>query len=232
VKAAINITREPANPESQTGRPESGIFTKPDTQSTSSRLWGLEWKHELPWDFDDGRVEYATKADVLPFIRAHYPSIFGLPGSESRFLPSPMTPAKDRFFDEMDYFAFYVEDKTVGVFMSHPLDWSTYYLRSTAILPEYRDRGLMSRFFEALEAPLLHVGVERIEADCSPLNTPIVRVMNSHGYFVSGSVASERWGFVSRYTKLISESARSAFLRQYAAMPVSDRRSVGSKHQS
>jgi hypothetical protein len=192
-----------------------------DSLSMSMRLWGLDWSNLLPWHFEDARVEFATQDDVFPFIRDHYPSIFATEEASTRFLSSPMTEAKGRFFKEMDFFSLWAGQDMAGVFMAHPSDWSTYYLRSTAVLPQYRDRHLMSRFFEQLDVPLRDVGVERIEADCSPANVPIVRVMLSQGYVVTGSVASERWGFTSRYTKFISEGARSTFIRQYTAMPVS-----------
>jgi hypothetical protein len=40
---------------------------------------------------------------------------------------------------------------------------------------------------------------------------------------VTGSVTSERWGVVLRYTKFLSKDASDAFMRQYTAMPFSKR---------
>jgi RimJ/RimL family protein N-acetyltransferase len=190
----------------------------------SQRWWGLDWRAVLPFDLDDGRAEFATMNDVVPFVKEHYPAIFGAKDVESRFLENPMTEAKRRFFAEMDFFLFRVEGEVAGVFMAHPWDWTSYYLRSTGILQQYRERGLMTQFFARLEEPLREAGVERIEAEVSPVNTPIIRVLTGHGYIVTGQVASERWGLLLRYTKFLSEGASAVFRRQYTAMKVSRRR--------
>ena len=195
-----------------------------DTMPLSRRLLSLDWRIVLPWELEGGRAEFATQHDVLPFMREHYPSIFAQSDFAGRFLPSPMTEAKSRFFSEMDYFVFDVEGETAGVFMAHPSDWTTYYLRSTAILPRFRERHLITSFFERLDEPLRAAGVERIETDCSPANLPIVRMLSGRGYVVTGTLSTERWGLLLRYTKFLSEEAHAAFTRQYTAMPFSRRR--------
>jgi RimJ/RimL family protein N-acetyltransferase len=194
------------------------------TATLSQRWWGLDWREVLPFHFDDGRAEFATMDDVLPFMKEHYPAIFGVKDLESRWLENPMTEAKRRFFAEMDCFLFRVDGEVAGVFMAHPWDWTSYYLRSTAILPRYRERGIMTHFFDRLDEPLRSAGVERIEAEVSPANTPIIRVLAGHGYVVTGQVATERWGLLLRYTKFLSEGASAVFKRQYTAMRISKRR--------
>lgn len=190
----------------------------PESVPASRRLWSLDWRLELPWDLGAGWAEHASMEEVLGFVQQHYAAAFGASEVAGRFLPSPMTEAKRRFFAEMDFFAFRVEDQTAGVFMAHPSDWSTYYLRSTAILPRYRERRLMTRFFEKLVEPLRAAGVERIETETSPANTPIVRMLTGQGYMVTGSCSSERWGQLLRYTKFLSDDAQAVFMRQYTAM--------------
>ncbi len=189
----------------------------------SMRLWNLDWGATLPWHFDAARVESSSHDEVMAFTREHYAAIFGHASAEGRFLPSPMTEAKRRFLSEMDFFVFRVGRETAGVFMGHPTDWTSYYLRSTAIVPQHRERGLMTRFFERLAEPLRGAGVERIEADCSPANAPIIRVLSGQGYVVTGTTNSERWGLLLRYTKFLRDDARGAFLRQYTAMPIAQR---------
>jgi len=194
------------------------------TTSMSMRLWRLDWSAHLPWFFDDGFAEVATAEEALPFIRQHYPAIFGLPTETGgRFLPSPMTEAKRRFFDEMDFFFLRVEDRTAGVVMGHPSDWTSYYVRSAAVLPEFRDRRVLTQFAERLYEPLRSVGVERLEAECSPANLPMSRLLTGQGYVVTASVNSERWGVMLRYTKFLLEDAKAAFMHQYTAMPFAQR---------
>jgi RimJ/RimL family protein N-acetyltransferase len=190
----------------------------------SQRWWGLDWRDVLPFRFEDGRAEYATIGEVLSFMKEHYPAIFGAKDVEGRFLENPTTEAKRRFLAEMDCFLFRVDGEVAGVFTGHPWDWSTYYLRSTGILPQYRERRLMTHFFDRLEEPLRAVGVERIEAEASPMNTPIIRVLAAHGYIVTGQMASERWGLLLRYTKFLSQGASAVFRRQYTAMQIAKRR--------
>jgi hypothetical protein len=122
--------------------------------STSMRLWSLDWRAHLPWYFDDGRAEVAAPEEALPFIQQHYPAIFGLPETGGHFLSSPMTDAKRRFFDEMDFFLLRVGDRAAGVVMGHPSDWTSYYVRSAALLPEFRDRRMLTQFGERLYEPL------------------------------------------------------------------------------
>jgi hypothetical protein len=181
----------------------------------SQRYWNLDWTATCPWRFDDVVVEAAPFAAGIPFMREHYPSIFETHGEQSRFLSSPMTAAKRRFCDEADTFVFRSADRTIGLFIGNPSDWSTYYLRSTAILPAYRERRLFTRFVEQLYAPLRAVGVERVEAECSPANTPIMRVLIGQGFFVTSTANSERWGATVRLTKFLADEAAQVFLRQF-----------------
>ena len=114
----------------------------------------------LRWTFDDIAVEAASFDHALPFMREHYAAIFGTSGKEARFLASPMTEAKRRYCSETDVFRFRSGSRTVGMFVSNPSDWSTYYMRSVAILPEYRERRVFTRFFEASYGPLARSGGE------------------------------------------------------------------------
>lgn len=181
----------------------------------SQRYWGLEWSSVLPWQFDDITVESATFDEAMPFIKEHYARIFGGGAGEARFLASPMTAAKHRFCAETDIFLFRAPGRIVGLFMAHPSDWSTYYIRSVAVLPEFRERRLLTRFMEHSYAPLARAGVERVEAECSPGNTPVMRVLVGQGFFVTSTANSERWGATVRFTKFLAEEAETVFVRQF-----------------
>ncbi len=186
--------------------------------SHSSRLWGIDWDKILPWSFEEVRVEPASFNDALPFMRDHYATIFGAHAIESRFLASPMTPAKRRFCEESDVFLFRTSDRTVGLLLANPADWSSYYMRSVAVLPEFRERRLLTRFMEQSYAPLRAAGVERIEGECSPANAPMMRMLVGQGFLVTSTANSERWGATVRFTKFLSEEAESVFLRQFNAV--------------
>ena len=187
--------------------------------SLAKRLWDLDWTRVMPWTFDEVIVEYGSYEDALPFIQKHYPEIFGTSPGEARFLPQPLTEAKLRFGKEMDVFLLRDSNRIVGVIMAHPSDWTTYYLRSAAFLPDHRHRHIGRTFLENICAPLKAVGVERIEAECSPTNMTMVRLLTHQGYVLTSTTSSERWGFVARYTQFLDEEAETIFRRQHCAMP-------------
>ena len=118
---------------------------------------------------------------------------------------------------------FRVGDRPAGIFMGHPSDWTTYYIRSAALLPEFRDRRMMSQHVARLVEPLRAVGIERVEAECSPANVPVVRLLTTLGYVVTATTNSERWGVLLRFTKFLTDDAKAVFMRQYTAMPIAQR---------
>ena len=183
--------------------------------SLSKRYWGLDWNEHLPWSFEDIRVESASFDAAFPFIQEHYPRIFGMHAGDARFLANPMTEAKRRFCAESDTFLFRTDAQEVGVFMANPIDWSSYYMRTVGVLPEFRDRKVFARFLEQLYGPLRKAGVERVETECSPGNAPVMRTLVAQGFMVTSTATSERWGATVRFTKLLTAEAESVFLRQF-----------------
>lgn len=190
---------------------------------TSVRLWGLDWRSVLPWSFDDVIVEAGTFAEATPFVEEHYAPIFRAAGADTRFLGDPMTPAKRRFSDAMDVFLMRHEGRVVGTLMAHPLDWSSYYMRSVAILPAHRDRRVLTRLVEAMYAPLRAAGVERMEGEISPTNLPMMRMLVGLGWVVNATVNSERWGTMVRLVKFLHEDAEATFSERFCAMRVRPR---------
>jgi Acetyltransferase (GNAT) family len=184
----------------------------------SQRLWGLDWESVLPWQIDDVSVEWGSLEEALPFMRDHYNEIFGT--GDGRFFVEMMSEAKRRFCAEMDIFILRAGTETVGLVMGHPSDWSTYYVRSAALLAEYRARGVFPRFLEHFYEPLRGAGVERIEADASPSNQSVIRLHLSQGSIVTATGSSERWGAFVRFTKFLNEEPQEVFNRQFCCMPV------------
>jgi hypothetical protein len=189
----------------------------------------------MPWAFEEIIVEKVAFESALPFMQEHYPTIFDSASGETRFLASPMTEAKRRFCDESDVFVFRTAERIVGLFVANPADWSSYYMRSVAVLPEFRERKLLTRFMERSYAPLREAGVERIEGECSPANAPMMRMLVGQGFLVTSTANSERWGATVRFTKFLNEEAETVFLRQFSGVtarkkmninPTSERRTL------
>jgi ribosomal protein S18 acetylase RimI-like enzyme len=200
------------------GAPESCILRAAVAAGTmSQRIWGLDWAKVLPWSFDDATCERGTFEDALPFMQEHYPSIFGV--DSERFFIEGMTGAKRRFGDEMDVFVFRSKGTTVGIALAHPTDWATYYVRTLAFLPEYRERGWASDFAAKICEPLREAGCDRWEAECSPANTAMMRLLVRQGFLITGTVNSERWGHMTRFTRFLRKDAENAFRRQFVSVP-------------
>jgi len=161
---------------------------------------------------------------ALPFIEQHYAQIFGAEENGARFLASPMTEAKRRFCEESDVFLFRTGTQTVGLLMGNPIDWSSYYIRSTALLSDYRGRNLGPMLVELLSSTLRAAGVERLEADVSPTNLSSMRgLCLDLGFVVTSTSLSERWGGLIHLTRLLSEEASTVFHRQFCNHPRSTR---------
>jgi ribosomal protein S18 acetylase RimI-like enzyme len=190
-----------------------------NTHSTlSSRIWGLDWGCHLPWTLGNVTVTVGHFADALAFVGDHYAEIFG-DGKESGFLSDPFTEAKRRFGDEMDVFSIRADGQVVGLLIAHPLDWTTYYMRSVAILPAYRDRKLFNQIVERCFAPLASAGVERIEGETAPTNVVMMRALTGLGFLVTSTANSERWGATVRFTKFLREEAASLFAEKFCRTP-------------
>ncbi len=202
-------------PSAVTAGPSARSVSRP----LSTRLWDLKWKRVLPWTFEEVSVDLGVFDDAIPFIQQHYGQIFGTQSGEARFLTDPLTETKRRFGAEMDVFFLRAPEGTIGVVMGHPTDWTTYYIRSAAFLPEYRARHFGSRIVEEMYEPLREVGVERLEVECSPANLPMMRMMVGQGFMMTSTVNSERWGYMARFTRFLREEGEAVFLRQYCAAP-------------
>jgi hypothetical protein len=196
----------------------SARLVPPTAVTASRRLWGLDWSEHLPKQFEGITVSAGQFADALPFIRDHYAAIFGHADSADRFLSDPMTDAKRRFGEEMDVFVLRDELRVVGLLLAHPSDWTTYYMRSVALLPEYRDRRLLRHVVECTYEPLRAAGVERIEGDCSPAKAAMMRALTKLGFTVTATRATERWGLRVCHTKILRDEAETVFVRQFCDM--------------
>jgi RimJ/RimL family protein N-acetyltransferase len=181
----------------------------------SLSLWDLDWRDHFPKMFGDVVVDVASFDEAIPFIAKHYGEIFQRDPSIDRFLADPLTTAKRRFGAEMDVFLLRDHGEQIGVLIGHPSDWSTYYMRSVALLASYRSRHLLSDLVESTYEPLREAGVERIEGDCSPANHAMVRALVNLGFMANSTHPTERWGIQLRFIKYLSREAEDVFVRQF-----------------
>ncbi|MBX3228074.1 MAG: hypothetical protein KIT84_27385 [Labilithrix sp.] len=180
----------------------------------SKRLWGLEWP---TWTHDGIVCEPAGLEEVRSFIADHYPSIFALEAGP--FLTEAMTDAKRRFLEECDISVLRDGAELAGIAIGHPTDWSTWYSRSFALLPKYRERSLLTEFTRRTSSLLAEQGIDRAEVDTSPANVPVQRALLQAGFLITSTTLSERWGTMLRFTRFFNPKAEEAFRRQYISVP-------------
>jgi RimJ/RimL family protein N-acetyltransferase len=199
-----------------------GNFERREASSTTQTslakvLWNIDWAECLPVPVTDGiHVEYGSFSSASEFIAQHYAAIFEQVPDESVFTGGQSSTARARYYRSVaDFFQFMHDGKVVGLLVCTPLDWSTYYLRSGALLPAYQNSKLMQCFVPLIFARLARAGVERVETDTSPSNLRMMQLLTHMGFNVSGTVLTERWGAHVKFTKFLDEHSEQIFLDQF-----------------
>lgn len=185
----------------------------------SETLWGIRWSDLLPLELGGGcAVRVSSFHAALPFVREHYARIFEDDGN-SPFRTDVLTPAKARYYELCaDFFEFTHEGEPIGLLVCDPLDWSTYYIRSAAMLPEHQGRGPIQRFLTTFAFEhLAQAGVTRVELDLSPSNLAMLHIATRMRMNPTGTVLTERWGAMTRFTRFLSAEAHQVFLEQFCS---------------
>jgi len=193
------------------------VETRGLSKRLSERLWNLRWEDLLPLQLtaDGVTAEWSSLDEAQPFIEAHYPTIFEETGTR-RFRTRTSTEAKLQYFREFgDFIEFRHEQRTVGLLIGNPQDWSTYYFRSIALIKEYRGRGILESIVSWMCTQLQAAGVERAEGNTSPVNAVMVHLLNRLGFRVTGNTLDDRWGAMMQLTKFLDEESEAIFFRQF-----------------
>jgi hypothetical protein len=187
-------------------------------RNLSETMWNLDWSAHLPAAVTrDGVVVQRGAFDgMMPFIIDNFATMFEEDPTNSPFAQSSASEAKAHYYRRCaDFFEFKDGVNTVGVLICTPVDWSTYYIRLCAFLPSYQGRQLLQRFFPDFFGILKAAGVERVETDTSPSNLAVMHIMNRFRFNATGTILSERWGALVRFTKFLDDQSEQVFLRQY-----------------
>ena len=211
-RAPLLASHMPAN--SPEGSGESGVMSAP---RMSTMLWGVDLNKGLPRVLsNDGVVAVAGElARVRNFLAAEFPW-FGEEtlGAE---LHAHIVSAKQCYLrTACDLIELQHRERTVGVLVGAPEDWSTYYVRMFAIVQSYQRPSMTRRFVrECLFDPLGAHHVERVVGDTSPANLGMARLFNELHFHVTGNQLSDRWGPLIRYTRFLDPAREVAFLKRY-----------------
>ena len=202
----------------EVGGVQEALVTRPsDTprDTLSWRWFGIDWREHMPWNAGDLSIEYGTHDDALPFIRDHYPSIFGPP--REGWTVEPFTAAKLRFLQESDVFVIRDRERVAGIAIGNPLDWSSYYIRSLALLPEYRGRNVPRSLLQRIAPELRRAGVVRIETDVVPTNTDSTLTHELLGFVATGMNNHDRWGSLLRFTGYLDDEVDETYRKKFCA---------------
>jgi hypothetical protein len=197
--------------------PESVRIAARNPPSLSEQLWGLDWRAVLPHHLDGGFSVVRSRLErSKPFILEHYAAIFE-ESEDSPFAPR-VTGSKERYYELCDFFEILQGGDVVGLVIGAPSDWSTYYVRSAALLPAHQGSGVIQRLFSrVLFGELMRVGVERVEVDVSPANLAMVHIVTRLAFNVTGTTLTERWGANTRFTKYLCPESAQVFLTQFCS---------------
>jgi ribosomal protein S18 acetylase RimI-like enzyme len=194
---------------------ETGKLKKSD--GLTKRVLDIDWLNYFPLLLSSHEeIRESDHKTVLGFMNQNGNNIFNRSTEENGFMLEKHNPAKTNFYDEAgDFFVFLSHQEIVGTFVGNVSDWSTYYLRSCAIIPEFQGRGYFSKFLQHLISVLKKHGVKRVEGDVSPSNIAEVHLFNKLNFNVTGYRASDRWGSVIHFTKFIDEENEVFFLDRF-----------------
>ncbi len=184
----------------------------------SRTLWGIDWGQHLPYEEGGFRVRPSNYERAKAFVLANYASVFEEEGNASPFA-TDVSPAKTRYYEVFgDFFEFHHDREWAGLLVCTPTDWSTYYIRSAALVPKYQGRRIIQHFYANVLFPTLKgAGVERVEFDTSPSNMAMMHIATRLRFNNTGTILSERWGAMVHFTKYLNTDKEDVFLRQFCA---------------
>ena len=192
-----------------------GTFPATATRTLTYEYWGLDLREYLPCVLSHDGVE-ASAGDVgrvRDFLGGEFATLTEEGLGHLRASADVHASAKRRYLQlNCDIIELRHNDRTVGVVIGEPEDWSTYYIRTLAVVQEYQRPALIRRFVrECLEKHLRAHHVERVTADTSPANVAMTRFFAEFHFHATGHQLSERWGPMVRYTKFLDPHCEAAF---------------------
>ncbi len=197
-----------------TPAPPSGTLEAP--RGLTEVLWGIRWEDFLPHQVTADVLVVASCYDqALPFIEDNYGCIFEDDGDQ-RFYRTKSVAQRAHYYRKVgDFFEFKQGARSVGLLIGTAIDWSTYYIRSAAALPEVQGKGMIQRFFHTMFPILKRAGVERVEAETAPTNMAVIHLLSRMRFNPSGTILSDRWGALLKLTRYLDEDAEQVFLDRF-----------------
>lgn len=198
--------------------PIGGAHDSNASAPMSQQLWGIEWAAQLPFESGGFRVELSNYTRAKLFVAANYAAVFEEDAAASPFA-TDFSAVKHRYYEVFgDFFEFFHGDELAGLLICTPTDWSSYYIRSAAMIPKFQGHSIIQKFYTSVLFPVLQrAGVERVEFDTSPSNLAMMHIAARLRFNNAGTILSERWGAMIHFTKFLAADKEDVFLRQFCA---------------
>ncbi len=117
-------------------------------------------------------------------------------------------------------FIFYNEaGEAIGWSYGEMLDYETFFMTSTGILPEYRRRGIYTAFLKRLLSYLAALGYERVTSNHQTNNAPVIIAKLKAGFVILGVNLDERWGAQVELACFFHDDRRRGYTRAFALQP-------------
>ena len=190
----------------------------PALETMSKKLWGVDWTTHLPFENGGFQVKASSYERAAAFIGQHYAAVFEEEAGASPFA-TDLSAAKTQYYRIFgDFFDFYHGDELAGLLVCTPTDWSSYYIRSAALIPKYQGRRIVQQFYQDVMFPVLQgAGVERVEFDTSPANLAMMHIAARLRFNNTGTILSERFGAMVHFTKFLNGEKEDVFLQQFCS---------------
>lgn len=193
--------------------------SNPEPVKFSNELWGVDWSDFFPYTIENsGAIANVCSQDTaLEFLDEHYQEIFGQVPEHG----DTLSDVKNLYYRRVgDFFSITHNGDLAGVMILNPEDWCTYYIRLAAVRPGHQGAGGMMYLFLYLEEVLRTLPpVTRVTLDTAPGNKPLVDIVNRIGFFATGNNLDDRFGPVTRFTKIINSNVKSQFIKRHLDIP-------------
>ena len=187
--------------------------------------------------FDDIREQFFA-SELIPGVSARYVEDRAAfwtviaPMMERIFVPFPelglyqmpderweqLTPLREVFAQtHHERFIFYnPAGEAVGWSYGEMLDYETFFMTSSGILPEYRRRGIYTAFLKRLLRYLAALGYERVTSKHQTNNAPVIIAKLKAGFVILGVDLDERWGAQVELAYFFHEDRRRGYEKAFA----------------
>lgn len=211
----MNTPLRKISPETEVGQVLP--LRKTPTIPLSMVLWGLDFKKHFPVQLDEEIVaEVATFEEIQAFASKNFNKLYGIDFKQSPFLQFDNPELRKRYYEAAgDLMVIRLKGELVGVFVGNAIDWSTYYIRNITILGEHHGKRICQKFLLYLVDILSQYQIDRVEADAAPSSLPNVHILNKLKFRVTGQTLSERWGVLTRFTRILSARHDQTFKHQF-----------------